>query len=417
MSRLRNLGYWAAVVAGLELAAGELAAWLRFALTSNLKGPDFFTYYAISLLLLHRGPGSVYDFAVQKQFQDQVTAQWGGSYYLLPHILPPWVTLVFYPLALLPYRAAYVAWGASILVLVGLAVALLLRAAGLRGRRALLAAVLAAASLPVYVLLLQGQSDAPMLAAVAGAAFVLTGGGRRAALTGVVDAPAKLEPSRAGGPPSGGWGFGGGALVAAALVKPQLVSLLPALLLVKRSWRALGAFLAGVVLLLAVSLVAFGWDACLQWVRILAPWAFAGGGGFAVDTQSHYSLRGLLQLAGLPLPVQLAVLALGLLGLALLLWRSNADLRVQLALALAGSFALSPYQHAHDLSLLVAPGLLLAGALPVLRHPRAGAWLLAAGWIGLELAVTFPLATAAAIVAVAAVLAWEAFPGAVSRET
>ena len=66
--RWRNLSYWAAVTLCLEVAAGELIGWLRFALTSNLKGPDFYTYYAISLLLLRRGPGAVYDFAVQKQF-------------------------------------------------------------------------------------------------------------------------------------------------------------------------------------------------------------------------------------------------------------------------------------------------------------------------------------------------------------
>ena len=95
----------------VELAAGELIGWVRFALTSNLQGPDFYTYYSISLLLLNRGPGAVYDFAVQKQFQEQVTSQWSGQFILLPHILPPWVTLIFYPLGLLPYRSAYLAWG------------------------------------------------------------------------------------------------------------------------------------------------------------------------------------------------------------------------------------------------------------------------------------------------------------------
>jgi hypothetical protein len=380
--RFRNLGYWAAVVAGLELAAGELTAWVRFAFTSNLQGPDFYTYYAISLLLLRRGPGAVYKFEVQKEFQDLVTGQWGGHYYLLPHILPPWVTLVFYPLALLPYRASYIAWCVLILLLVGLAIGLLLRAAGLRGRAALLAAVAAAASLPVYVLLLQGQSDGLMLAALAAAALAWT----------------RLRPARAGG------------FAALALVKPQLMLLLPALFLARRSGRALAAFGAGCLLLVAVSLAVFGWQACLEWIRILAPWAFAGGGGFAVDTQDQYSLRGLLQLLGLPLLAQLAVLVALLLGLTALLWRSRADARLQLALALAGSFALSPYQHAHDLSLLLVPGLLLAGALPSIPHPRLGGWLLLAGWLGLELLVLVPLLTALSILVVTAFLAWECWP-------
>jgi hypothetical protein len=377
--RWRNLSYWGAVIVCLELAAGELIGWLRFALTSNLQGPDFFSYYAISLLLLQRGPGAVYDFSAQKQFQEQVTSQWAGHFILLPHILPPWVTLIFYPLGLLPFRAAYTAWGASIVLLVGLAIALLLAAAGLRGKTALLAAAAAAASLPVTVLLFQGQSDAPMIAATAAAALAWT----------------RRRPARAG------------AVGTLALVKPQLVLLLPVLFLVRRSWRAVAAFGAGCLILVLLSLAAFGPAACLAWLRILAPWAFAGQANFPVDTQAQYSLRGLLQLLGFPLGLQLVTLAIGLLALAAVLWRSRADSRVELALAIVGSVALSPYQHAHDLALLIVPGLLLGGALPVLRHPRLGAGILLAGWIGLELLVIAPVLTALAIVAATVYLVWE----------
>ncbi len=381
--RLRNLSYWAAVIVCLELAAGELVGWLRFALTSNLQGPDFYSYYAISLLLLRRGPGAVYDFTAQKQFQEQVTSQWAGQFILLPHILPPWVTLIFYPLGLLPYRASYLAWGVTIVLLVGAAIALLLRAAGLRGRAALLGAAAAAASLPVFVLLLQGQSDAPMIAAGSAATLAWT----------------RRHPTRAG------------AFTALALVKPQLVLLLPVLFLVRRSWRAVAAFSAGCVLLVLLSLAAFGPSACLAWLRILAPWAFAGQANFPVDTQAQFSLRGLILLLGVPLALQLVVLALGLLALAAVLLRARADPRLELALAMVGSIALSPYQHAHDLALLIVPGMLLGGALPVLRHPRLGAGVLVAGWIGLELLVFAPVLTALAIVATTVFLAWECLAG------
>jgi alpha-1,2-mannosyltransferase len=389
--RWRNLSYWAAVSVCVELAVGELIGWLRFALTSNLQGPDFYTYYAISLLLLRRGPVAVYDFAVQKQFQEQVTSQWPGHFILLPHILPPWVTLIFYPLALLPYRASYLAWGASILLLVGAAIAMLLGAAGLKGRGAVLGAAAAAASLPVLVLLLQGQSDAPMIAAVAAAALAWTG----------------RHPARAG------------AFAALGLVKPQLILLLPVLFLVRRSWRAVAAFSAGGLLLVLLSLTVFGPEACLAWLRILAPWAFAGQANFPVDTQAQFSLRGLVQLVGVPLVLQLALLGLGLLALAAVLLRSRADPRLELALAIVGSMALSPYQHAHDLALLIVPGLLLGGALPVLRHRRLGAGILLGGWIGLELLLLAPVLTALAIVATAVFLAWEclaAGPAQVGRE-
>ncbi len=381
--RWRNLSYWAALSVCVELAAGELIGWLRFALTSSLQGPDFYTYYAISLLLLRRGPGAVYDFTVQKQFQDQVTSQWSGQFILLPHILPPWVTLIFYPLGLLPFRAAYLAWGATILLLVGVAIGLLLRAAGLRGKAAVLGAAAAAASLPVFVLLLQGQSDAPMIAATAAAGLAWS----------------RRRDARAG------------AFAALALVKPQLVLLLPALFLVRRSTQALAAFSAGCVLLVLLSLVAFGPAACLAWLRILAPWAFAGQTNFPVDTQAQFSLRGLLQLAGIPLALQLLVLAIGLLAVAVVLLRAHADPRLELALAVVGSIALSPYQHAHDLALLIVPGLLLGGALPVLRYRRLGAGVLLAGWLGAELLIFAPALTAVAIVAATVYLAWECLAG------
>jgi hypothetical protein len=378
-ARLRNLGYWTALVACVELGVGELAGWLRFALTGSLKGPDFYIYYATSLVLLERGPSWVYDFAVQKTYQDQVTTQWGGHFILLPHILPPWATLLLYPLALQPFRGAYLAWGILNLLLVALAIALLLRAGGLSARPALLAAAAAGASLPVAVLVLQGQSDGLMLGALAASALAWT----------------RAKAARSAG------------FAVLALVKPQLMLLLPVLFAVRRSVRAVAAFIAGCLFLVVVSLAVFGLPACLAWLRVLAPWAFGGTADFPVDTQSQYSLRGLLQLLGLPLGVQLALLLLGLAGLAVVLLLSRADPRLELALAIAGSMALSPYQHAHDLVLLLVPGLLLAGALPALRHPSAGAWVLLGAWLGLELLVVAPWLTALAITAATAYLAWE----------
>src|SRR5205823_12524409 len=102
--------------------------------------------------------------------------------------------------------------------------------------------------------------------------------------------------------------------------------------LVRRGWRAVAAFAAGGLALVILSVAVFGVDACLRWIRILAPWAFAGGGGFAVDTQSRYALRGLLELAGLPLLAQLAVLVAGLGAVAVILARTRADPRLRLAL-------------------------------------------------------------------------------------
>lgn len=377
--RLRNLAFWASVSLFAEVTAGELIGWTRFALGSDLRGPDFFSYYAMSLLMLRQGPSHAYDAASQKHFQELVTAQWQGHFILLPHLLPPWATLSLYPLGLLPYRGAYLAWGIAIIALVAAGIAILVRAADLQGRPAILSAVAAASSVPVTVDLLQGQSDALMIPALGACALYWVRG----------------QPGRAG------------VFAALAMVKPQMILLLPVFFLVRRSWRALAGFAVTGSLLVAVSLAVFGVSACLQWLSVLAPWASAGSQDFPVDSQSQYSLRGLLQLLSLPAAVQLVVLALGLLLVAAVLGRSRADARLQLALAIAGSVALSAYQHAHDLALLVVPGLLLAGALPAVSRRVAGMVLLIGGWIALGLLILAPVVTAIAVVGLAAYLAFE----------
>jgi len=139
-----RIGYAAATGA----AIGSLFFWTVYWFTfvrGNLEGPDFFSFYAAARLLVARGGGTVYNLALQKQFQDQVTAQWPGHFILLPYIHPPYYTVLIAPLALLPYRAAYETWGAVNLLLAAAVIALALRAsATLKGRAVLVAAPLAA---------------------------------------------------------------------------------------------------------------------------------------------------------------------------------------------------------------------------------------------------------------------------------
>jgi hypothetical protein len=382
LRRLKGVGLAAATLAGVELAGFYLFYWLRF-LGGDLKGPDFFSFYAAARLFLARGGAHFYDSGLQKQFQDQVTAQWPGHFMLLPYIHPPYYTPLIAPLALLDFRTAYLAWGGLNLLLWAAVLVVALRGSvGLRGRGALVGAALGAGFLPLFVTLLQGQSDLVMLLPLAGAYAAWSRG----------------RP---------GWA---GVLAGLALVKPQLLLLVPALFLARRSWRAL-AGMAGVSACLAsFALAVSGVDGALGYVHVVAGWAVGGSPGFPITGQTVYSLRGVLEhVPGGRLPALCILVVLLVLVAAALSWRPHVP-RLDLALAIAASVVLSPYQNLHDLSLLAIPGFAVADLVRTgsLRWPGLGVAVLTLGYAAI--ALTLPLGSwsaAAAGLALAAYLVAE----------
>jgi len=367
---LGRLGFAAAALAGAESAAFWLYLWLR-EIAGSLQGPDFFSFYAAARLLLERGPAHVYDLGLQKHFQDQITSQWPGQFILLPYIHPPHYTLLIAPLGLLGYRSAYLAWGAVNLVLAAAALVVLLRGSErLRGRAAGVAALLVAGYFPLFVTLLQGQSDLVMLLPLS-AAYVAWARGRQ------------------------GWA---GIFAGLALVKPQLMLLVPVLFLARRAWPALAAFGSTAAGLGLVSLAAFGPAALIGYAGVIGGWAVGGTQAWPITGQTVYSLRGVLEsIPGGRLPaLGVLVVLLGLVALSLA-WRPHVP-RLDMAVAVAASLALSPYQNLHDLLLLVLPGLAVADLALAgrLRWPAAAAAVLALGYAGVNLTLLLGTRTAAA---------------------
>jgi len=103
---VRRLGIAAGLAVGVETAGFWLYRWVTF-LSGDLRGPDFFSFYAATRLFIERGGSAVYELAVQRAYQAQVTAQWAPlKFVLMPYIHPPYVTPLLAPLGLLPYREA-----------------------------------------------------------------------------------------------------------------------------------------------------------------------------------------------------------------------------------------------------------------------------------------------------------------------
>jgi GT2 family glycosyltransferase len=369
-ARLERLGYAAATGAGI----GSLVFWIIYWFTfvrGNLRGPDFFNFYAAAKLYVTAGAGAVYDIAMQRRIELQITGADPARFIVLPYFHPPYYTLLIAPLAFLDYRRAYYAMAAfNVLLLVGLVVILVRTSLRVHGRGWLVAAAMIGGFFPVFVTILQGQSDLVVLLPLAGA--YAAWGRRRYGIAG--------------------------ALSALAFSKPQLLLLIPILFIARRSWRALGAFAAVMVGLGAISVAGFGFGPVITYLGSVGTWAVTGHlpntGQLVYTDPAVYSLRNVLET--IPGGGKVAAFVILLLLLALvalsLSWRPDRP-RLDFALAIAASLVLSPHQNVHDLALLVIPGFAMAdlALAGMLRWPHVAVAVLffAYAAIDLTLAISF----------------------------
>jgi len=386
-ARWLRLGYAAATGAAIGSLAFWTVYWFTFA-RGDLRGPDFFSFYAAAKLYVLKGGSAVYSLALQKQFEVQVTGQPAAQFIVLPYYHPPYYTLLIAPLAYLDYRGAYYAMAAfNVLLMAALIVILVRTSLRVRGRAVIVAAAMIAGFFPLFVTLLQGQSDLVVLVPLA-AAYAAWARGRQ------------------------GWA---GVFSALALAKPQLLLLVPVLFIARRAWRALASFAVAVLALGLLSVLTFGFGAVIDYLGQVGTWAIGGrlptSGQLVYTDTAVYSLRNILNaLSGGEQAVGFAVLLLLLALAALSLsWRPDKP-RLDFGLAVAASLVLSPHQNIHDLALLVIPGfamadLALAGEL---RWPYLAPVVLffAYAAINLTLAINFWAAAVGAL-AIAAYLTAE----------
>src|SRR5882672_10029481 len=373
--RLARLAYAAATGAGVGSFIAWAAIWVNL-VRGTLAGPDFFSFYAAARLYVLEGGSAVYDLAQQKQMELQITGQAADRFIVLPYFHPPYYTLLIAPLAALSYQQAYFAMAAFNLLLGVALIALLVRSSlSIHGRAAIVASALIAGFFPLFVTLLQGQSDLFVLVPLA-AAYAAWARGRP------------------------GWA---GIYSALALSKPQLLLLIPILFLARRAWRALAGFAAVVAALGLVSVAGVSFKKNVSYLGSVGAWAFGGklptGGQLVYTDTAVYSLRNILEAlpgGGKAVAFVILVLLLGLVALSLS-WRPDKP-RLDFALAVAASLVLSPHQNVHDLALLVIPGFALADlALDgSLRWPGIAALVLGLAYAAINLSLATSLWFAAA---------------------
>ena len=372
-TRLTNLAVWAGILVGAEILVAAGIAWVQYLRAPSLRlgsgYPDFLLFYAIARLEQARGFQHLYDPAAVLQFERLVTG--APLHSALPMSWPPFVAILARPLALADFKTAYIAWALLSAAMLALAIHLLVRTAGLRGRGAWAAGLLAAAWLPVLAAVLQGQLAGPALLGMALAALYWA----RAAE----------------------WRAGAGALL--TLPRFHLVLLLPVLFLVRRAWRALAFVVTGTAAVVLATLPFTGLGAWVDYAGVLLPAIQHGNRGFAEAEQAPYALRGLIEAVAGASALDVILPALLLLGVAAVIALKPSAPRLDMALVAVASLDASLHQNLHDLTLVLVALILVAGALAAgrLRHPRLGWAAIAAGYAGADLALFSPLLPALAL--------------------
>ncbi len=206
----------------------------------NLKGTDFLHFYALGLLAnSHRG-ADLYDMNAQAALAVRHVPESASLQYL--PLYPPQVSLLFGPLARLPYGWALAIWWSFGAMLYGVCCFGIWRACpNLRDHGGTV--VILAAGFPAFVhLIAWGQTSALALACFTLVFFMLRGGRS----------------------------FAAGLILGCLIFKPQLGLAAAVVFLSMRAWRVLGGGVLSAAAQLAVGVTFYGVDPLRRWVQMIA---------------------------------------------------------------------------------------------------------------------------------------------------
>ncbi len=206
-----------------------------------LPASDACSYYRAGKMLLSGHRMELYDFEVQRQYTARLWLESSAhdlSYMQdLLFYLPPYLLLIFGPLALLTLSHGFLVWyvlNAGFLISIPF---LLRKSLGLGNKLTALAVIATPMFFPVELALGQGQLSILLLFLFA-LAFRELSEGRE---------------------------YRAGCVFAVAFFKPHFVLPLLLIVLVMRKWKIISGFLATSVLLAGISIVLVGWHSTLQY--------------------------------------------------------------------------------------------------------------------------------------------------------
>ena len=319
--RVRNYSLIIAVMGSVALLCNAALGQFPVTLAGEVVLPDFFAYWTGGRMVLLGQINELYDPAVQGALQAAAVPSTRG---LAWFISPPTTALLLVPWSALPYGWGALAWTATSVAVLGLALQYARPLLGHReGDHRLFVGVMWSTP-AVFELIGAGQNTALALLAVM-LSLRLAANGRE---------------------------IGAGAVLAAGLYKPHLFVLVPVVLLVQRRYRALGALAATSALVFLATLPVVGLGAWSSWAKALASPLYRDQVqvGLTWKMQSVSALS-----AALGAPPRLAFVFL-LIGAAAFVWsarRFRDDAPRVWALALMTTVVFGPHAMMYDLVLLV----------------------------------------------------------------
>jgi len=320
---------------------------------------DFSAFYSAGQILATGHGSQLYDLGTQREAQRIFTSKFGRPP-LLPFNHPPFEALIFAPLALLPYGAAFAVWLACNLAM-WIGVLFLLRPYLPSLQKQFDLALLAVSFFPpLLVALTQGQDSVLALFL-----FALC-------LVSLIQDRNRLA----------------GAALGLAMFKPQLA--LPAMLMLALAHgqrrRLLAGFFSTCLGLGLLSVAVVGWGACAGYPGVLLHSVPENPG--IIDPANMPTLRGLFYvLLGKHAPLSVVYLCIAavsviLLGGAVTAWRAGGggkdSLPLNFALVVTATALVAFHGNVHDFALLVLPVLAAADWLMRKRANTLNRALLAA---------------------------------------
>ncbi|MFZ0419550.1 MAG: glycosyltransferase family 87 protein [Candidatus Sulfotelmatobacter sp.] len=298
----------------------------------NLKGTDFLHFYTLgSLALAHRG-ADLYNLRAQAELAAQRVPAAAGIRYL--PLYPPQVSLLFAPLARLPYSWALILWLAFSILLYGFCCYAVWRACPNLRHHQLTVLVLALAFPPFWHLVAWGQTSALALAC-----FTL----------GFFSLRAKRE-------------FLAGLAFGCLIFKPQLGLAVAIVFLITVRWKIIAGAILSALAQLSLAWLYYGPAALREWMHVLLDIPHL----LPLLEPKPYQTHCLRTFWTMLVPWPSAALtlyvisALVVAGLTVACWRSRMPLSLRYSALLLSTVLLAPHLTVYDLVILAPAFLLLS---------------------------------------------------------
>ena len=298
----------------------------------QIKGTDFIHFYTLGMIAREHRGDALYNIAAQQAIAARRIPQAARVRYL--PLYPPQVSLLFAPLAGLPYSTALLLWSLGSLATYGLCCAAIVRLYPALQTESLTVAVCAAAYPAFWHLIAWGQTSALALACFVAAYFALRADRR----------------------------FLAGLALGCLIYKPQLGLAAALVCLLSGEWTLIGGALVSAAIQLAAAWGFYGHGSLLDWMHAIlqVPGQMSWLEPRPFQTHCLRTFWSMLlpwpRLSGAMYGISAAWMTIA----AVKCWRSRAALELRFSALLLATVLLSPHLTVYDLVVL-APALLLLG--------------------------------------------------------